>query len=102
MRLNYLESRQLAHSTRTSGFHRMRALLRCLADSDEQYKHWPPLFGTESYWRWQLIKIRPVLKTLDVTDSQPDLSASRFLPSTGLRGRVQDRDGGRGEIVSME
>lgn len=51
MKLKVLEGGQPDHKTTASGFRRMRALLRCLADSDEQYKHWPPLFGTESYWR---------------------------------------------------
>jgi hypothetical protein len=32
---------------------RLKALLRCAIDPDEQYKHWPPLFGTSSYWAWR-------------------------------------------------
>ena len=86
MKLNLLESREPEYPMRTSGLDRMRALLRCLTDSDEQYKHWPPLFGTESYWRWQLIKIRPLKNLLDATNSQSAPSSVRT-PSRSISSR---------------
>jgi hypothetical protein len=78
MKVNLLESEQSAHPTKTSGFHRVRALLRCLVDPEEQYKYWPPLFGTESYWRWQWIRIRAVPKMLHVARLQPRRREPRF------------------------
>lgn len=76
MKVNLLDSGYSEHPTKTSGFYRIRALLRCFADPDEQYKHWPPLFGTESYWRWQLIKIRPLPKPREAHVHSP-LSTGR-------------------------
>jgi len=78
MTVNLLGSGEPEHPARISGFHRTRAILRCLVDPEEQYKHWPPLFGTESYWRWQRVRSRPVPKTLQVAGWQPGLSAGRF------------------------
>ena len=78
MKVNLFESGEPEHPAWTSKFPRMRAHFRCLADSEEQYKHWPPLFGTESYLRWQRIRIRQVLKNFHVADLPPSVSTGRF------------------------